>query len=235
MTTTYYAPPDHFQGNVVLLPKEEALHATKVLRQKVGDEIVVVDGKGGWHRVILKSLNRDKVLGEIIETVSEVGESKLDVTIGLALLKNANRFEVFLEKAVELGVTAIQPLLTHRTEIQKFKEDRFERILVAAMKQCGRSRLPLLHPPKKLSEVLQHQGINTFICHEQIEISKPLWAEKMQENAPIVILVGPEGGFTEEEMEIANGLNWRCASLGGRRLRAETAAIVAASMMLLHE
>ena len=116
MTTFFYAPPPARQGDHITLPEEEARHATRVLRKKSGDEILVVDGEGGWFRTRLETVGKDAVVGQVVEQHRDVGEPGYALTVGMALLKNTGRFETFLEKAVELGVAAIVPLVTARTE-----------------------------------------------------------------------------------------------------------------------
>lgn len=234
MTTTYFAPPQHFQGEVVTLPLEEAQHAVKVLRKQVGDEIVVIDGVGGWHRVELQIVGKDRALGRILESQYEIGEPQIKITVGLALLKNANRFEEFAEKAVELGVTEIVPLLTQRTEVSKLKLDRLQRILIAAMKQSGRTRLPILHSPTAFKQIVAQEADLKLICHEQTALSESLFdVHPSPEMQKITMLVGPEGGFSESEIEMAKAHQYQPVSLGKRRLRAETAAIIAASSVLM--
>lgn len=235
MTTTFYAPPSSVRGSHVRLPEEEAHHATRVLRKQPGDEIVVVDGEGNWHRVRLMQVDRQGVSGTIMETQREVGEPAYRLTVGLGLLKNQNRFETFLEKAVELGVGRIVPLQTVRTEKESIREQRAENILVAAMKQSGRSRLTKLAEPQSLKAFLQAEAAGRLlVCHERAERSYTLLqalAEGMPER--LAILVGPEGGFAEDEVESVLAAGGEAVALGPRRLRAETAALVAASVPML--
>ena len=161
MTTSFYAPPSAFrEPDYVALPEEEAAHAVQVLRKRLGDEIVVVDGDGGWYRVRLDQLDRRKAAGEILERRREVGEPVYALSIGLSLLKSRHRFETFLEKAVELGVGEVLPLMTHRTEQRRFRVDRARKILLAAMKQSGRCRLVRLAEPQPLADVLRYNSID---------------------------------------------------------------------------
>lgn len=235
MTTTFYAPPSSVRGSHIVLPEEEAHHAARVLRKQPGDEIVVVDGEGGWHRVRLMQVDRQGVGGTIVETRREVGEPAYRLTVGLGLLKNRNRFETFLEKAVELGVGCIVPLRTARTEKESLREQRAENILVAAMKQSGRSRLTELAEPQSLDAFLEAEAPGRLlVCHERAEGS-PTLLEALAEGMPerLAVLVGPEGGFTGDEVESVLAAGGEVVSLGPRRLRAETAALVAASIAML--
>jgi 16S rRNA (uracil1498-N3)-methyltransferase len=236
MTTSFYAPPSAIrEGAYVVLPDDEATHAVRVLRKRPGDEIVVVDGVGGWHRVRLDHADRKSASGPILETRRDVGEPAYTLSIGLALLKNRSRFETFLEKAVELGVREVIPLRTHRTEKGQFKVQRAEQLLIAAMKQCGRSRLVRLAPLQSLAVVLgQDDAELTLIAHEQTAPEESL--ARVLAAHPAVpslrVLIGPEGGFRDEEITEAQQAGYMPVSLGLRRLRAETAALVAAATVM---
>lgn len=235
MTTTFYASPEHRSGNAITLPEEEARHAARVLRHQVGDVIQVVDGVGGLHRVVIREITKKTVSGEILESVQNQNEPELDLTIGLGLLKNPARFETFAEKAVELGVRRIVPLVTERTERTSVKEERLHKILVAAMKQSGRTRLPELYPATHLEEMLTgFRNHLRVMCHESAPADQSL-ANILNKNdlSETVIIIGPEGGFSESEIAMSKRYDWHIASLGARRLRAETAAIAVAAFTML--
>jgi 16S rRNA (uracil1498-N3)-methyltransferase len=235
MTTTFYVPPAHIDNGRVVLPDDEARHAVRVLRHGPGDEIVVVDGVGGRHCVRLTETDKRSAAGEIIATEREVGEPPYRLRIGLGTLKNASRFETFAEKAVELGVSEIVPLVTERTERMSLKAQRMENILVAAMKQSGRSRLPVLAEPQPLADVLADEATGArILCHESADPDAllPAILSSGPTAGALTVLVGPEGGFSEAEVLEAERAGWRVASLGPRRLRAETAAIVAAAAVM---
>ena len=237
MTTSFYAPPQNIRDQAyVVLPDDEAAHAARVLRKQVGDEIIVVDGEGGWYRVELDQVEKRSASGVVVEKRREVGESGYTLRIGLALLKNRNRFETFLEKAVEMGVAAVVPLITQRTEKGSLKAQRTHNLLVAAMKQCGRSRLMRVAEPRLLDDVLAETSPNErkLVAHEAVDPAHGLLHILEQEGeSSYFILVGPEGGFTDEEVEAAQQAGFAPVSLGPRRLRAETAALVAASAVML--
>ncbi len=234
MTTTFYAPPSSIRGARVVLPEAEARHAAASLRKTAGDKIVVVDGEGGWHRVRLNHVSREQVVGNIVETKREVGEPEREVTVGMALLKKRSRFETFVEKAVELGVARLVPLRTERTETTSFRPERVRNLMIAAMKQCGRSRLPALASPQPLTDVWETPR-SWLICHEQADPERTVMKalRELPGDEPIGLLVGPEGGFTEQEVRAGREAGGRAVALGPRRLRAETAGIVAASAALL--
>ena len=235
--TSFYAPPSAIrEGKYVVLPDDEAAHAVRVLRKRPGDEIVVVDGEGGWYRVRLDHAGRNTASGVIIETRREVGEPAYALSIGLALLKNRGRFETFLEKAVELGVSEVIPLQTHRTEVMRFNRQRAGKVIIAAMKQSGRSRLARLAVPQPLAHILQDTDVDlAFIAHEQTAPAHSLARALARQPTArrIRIVIGPEGGFTEDEIAEAQQAGYAPVSLGPRRLRAETAALVAASTVMM--
>jgi len=234
MTTTFYAPPERFHDGRVTLPDDEAHHAVRALRHGVGDVIVVVDGAGGRYRVRLTEAGKHGAAGEVVEERREAGEPPYRLTIGLGTLKNAGRFETFAEKAVELGVSRIVRLATERTERERVKERRLENILVAAMKQSGRSRLPELAGPMDFADALRSDDALRILCHESADPAAALPRVLDGAAESITIFVGPEGGFSEAEVAAAEAAGWAVASLGPHRLRAETAAITAAAAVMLH-
>jgi len=236
VTTSYYVPPENIRGNTLVLPDEEAHHAIRVLRAKAGDEIVVVDGEGGWYRVQLETVERRAVTGRILNEVREVGEPPYHLTVGMALLKNPGRFEIFLEKAVELGVGRIVPLQTERTEKENFKASRAKNILIAAMKQSGRSRLVQLDEPLPFHALVSESvdGLR-LLCSEQTGMEHLITTvlERDRLARKITVLIGPEGGFSDAEVERAEQAGFEVVSLGSRRLRAETAALTAVTAVML--
>ena len=236
MTTTYYIPIESITGNKVSLPEEEAHHAVHVLRHKIGDEIVAVDGKGGWYRIRLERIGRRVAEGEIVELKEQIGEPSYSLTVGVALLKNQKRFDVFVEKASELGVSRIVPLVTSRTEKRSIKVNRVENILIAAMKQCGRSKQVECTEVLSLDETINRFSSSlTLCCHEKADEERTLIQslESHQGSKDVLLLIGPEGGFTDEEVQKMKAHQIDTISLGVRRLRTETAAMAASTGVML--
>jgi 16S rRNA (uracil1498-N3)-methyltransferase len=163
-------------------------------------------------------------------------EPSLDVTLAVSLLKNPARFDYLVEKATELGVRTIIPLLNERTIPQHEKHDRFEKIALAAMKQCGRSWLPRIQPLQKYETVVSNSSHwpLKFIPHEKTDSLQSISSEmKNHDDAhSVLITIGPEGGFSEEEVALAEHNGFKLISLGSRRLRTETAAVVAMAELL---
>ncbi len=209
----------------------------KVLRHGPDDILVVVDGEGNWYQVRVLETGKTYLQGVILEHRKEVGEPRYHLTLGLALLKQMARFEWALEKAVELGVREIIPLRTEHTERTVFKRERLQRVLIAAMKQCGRSRLPHLRDPVALKSLLQEplEG-KRYMAHEKASEGMLDTFRKAENPQKLCVLVGPEGGFSKGEVQLASQQGWELVALGYRRLRAETAAVaVAAGVMLFNE
>lgn len=233
MTTNFYAPPAQIRGSRVVLPDDEARHVRSVLRAETGDEIVVVDGEGGWHRVRLDHVAPGQVVGHILDTRREVGEPAVAMTVGLGLLTARRRLETFVEKAVELGVRRIVPLRTRHTEPTSVRADRLRRVMVAALKQCRRSRLPDLTAPQSLDALLEATTADVrLLCRGG---DHPPLPDALQGAAPddVLALVGPEGGFAPDEVAAATEAGCTPVSLGARRLRAETAGLAVINAVML--
>lgn len=228
-TTYFYVHPQDVFGEQLILKEEEARHAQKSLRLNIGDTFFAIDGVGNRYEAQILQYAKVQLYARILKTESNCGELPHRLAMGVALLKNPNRFETFLEKAVELGVTDIFPLQTRRTERVHFKTDRFERILIAALKQCGRTKLPILHPIHTLNTLPYAEFQTTLIPHEKA--TNALHQSHIQENT--LVCIGPEGGFTDEEVVYAQQNGCLVVSLGTRRLRAETAAMLAAGYVSL--
>ena len=179
-------------------------------------------------------ITADKKSADVkIISMDRLPDTKPNISIASSLIKNANRFEWFLEKATEIGVKEIIPLISGRTEKQHFRLDRMKKIIVSAMLQSQQTWLPLLNEPVKYADFVN--GFlceNKFIAHcEEQDQKRPLRDEKYLPGDGI-ILIGPEGDFTKPEIDLALQNNYMAVSLGETRLRTETAAIVAAVLLL---
>ena len=235
MTTQYFIPASQIHSDRVLFEGEEAKHLVKVLRARSGDVVQVTDGEGQVYQVRLTAVGSTQSTGHIVERSAHVGEPTYHLTMAVGLLKNAKRFEYVLEKSVETGVSCIIPLITERSEKTSLRKDRATRILVAALKQCGRSRLPDIQDPVVLPEFLKlHREPHTFVCHEAQDVGAHLLeqCQGLEKTARMTVLVGPEGGFSEDEMQTIQEQGATPVTLGPRRLRTETAAIVASSVIM---
>ncbi len=201
---------------------------------KKGDRLKLTDGKGNILTTVIEE-DHKKHCRVRIETTGFEEKPLRSVAIGISLLKNANRFEWFLEKATEMGVNEIIPLLCERTEKDRFRRDRLQAILVSAMLQSQQCWLPLLHEPIAYELLFRQEEVahtaQKFIAH-CIADQKANLGDLVNEALPSqIILIGPEGDFTQEEVDLALRHHFIPVALGNTRLRAETAGIVAAAIL----
>jgi 16S rRNA (uracil1498-N3)-methyltransferase len=232
------ALPFFYVGNLdtksIVLDEDTSKHVILVLRMKIGEELLLTDGKGKKTVARIVDDNRKKCVVEIVSTV--IGAPpKRKVSVGISIIKNSSRFEWFLEKATEIGVKEIYPLICERTEKEKFRYDRMNNIVVSAMLQSQQTWLPLLHEPTKFDQLIQSGTYNRkFIAH-CFESEKRLLSDyfSRDENQEAIILVGPEGDFTTREIELALHHDYKPVALGGTRLRTETAGLVAATLLCI--
>ena len=208
------------------LSKEESKHCLMVLRKKKGDALFLVDGKGGYFEAIIVDDNPKSCQLEIISKNKEYGKNPVKIHLAVAPTKNIDRYEWFLEKSTEIGITEITPIICQNSERRVLKEDRMHKILVSAMKQSHRSYLPQLNPIISLHNFLKNQAhTNGFIAHCQADKKSHL-IDLIVKNQNITLLIGPEGDFTSNEISQALDEGYTAVSLGKSRLRTETAAIV---------
>lgn len=207
------------------LSKEESKHCIKVLRMKMGDEVCMIDGKGGLYYGIIDEPDASKCVIRIIEKIEQYGRKNYSIHIAIAPTKNIARFEWFLEKATEIGINQITPLLCARSERKTIKNDRLEKIILSAMKQSIKTYQPVLNPLTKVSDFVKNNP-NGYIAHCG-DNPKPSLKSKLSETQDFVILIGPEGDFTNDEIKSALENNYQEIHLGKSRLRTETAGIIA--------
>ena len=218
----------------LVLNEETSKHMVQVLRMQNGEQLQLTDGKGNLFTAEIIDNNRKRCAVKIIQTTNHQ-QPTANITIAISLVKNANRFEWFLEKATEIGVTAIIPLICIRTEKQHFRQDRMQGILISAMLQSQQAFLPVLQEPIKLAEVINKATQEQkFIAHCEDENNKVQLASKLLNlSTSKLILIGPEGDFTKEEIQLALQNNFTPVALGNTRLRTETAGMVAATLLRL--
>ncbi len=216
----------------IVLDEETSKHAVQVLRMKVGEQLNLTDGKGNLLTCEITEANKKRCRIEVKATSNQQPASR-KVSIAISLLKNANRFEWFLEKATEIGVSEIIPLLCERTEKEKFRYERMQGICISAMLQSQQVWLPLLHEPmdfnKVVGEVFSGQK---FIAHCTEGDKRSLHYHQTDRLTNCQILIGPEGDFTKNEIERALLNDFIPVALGETRLRAETAGIVAVALLI---
>ena len=215
----FYVNPLNVNGSTFQLDKAESNHATRVLRLKKGDEICLLDGAGIGYHAKIKSIEKN-VSGTIKESIPDLGENKCSVNLASALIKR-DRFELMLEKATELGVNEIQPLMLERCVKKTMNFERSQKIVISSAKQCCRSRFPTLHEPIDMKKLLKNSD-GQFISG-LMGADKSLSELELDKN--VTVIIGPEGDFTENEIGQMKNAGVLFFNLGGRRLRAETAAL----------
>ncbi len=224
----FYISPDNISKNCFTLDAEETHHVLNVLRLQVDDEIWLLDGVGIAYRGIIKN-NGQEVSGEIIAESPGFSEPKVKMHLAVGLIKK-DRFEWLLEKAVECGALSITPLLLDRCLKKSLNLERSQKIVRTAAKQCGRSRFPKLNEPTSLDNYLNDKSDLTVCLQSEGETSLTTWQREKSPNK-VSVLIGPEGDFSENEMNVIRDNNINIVSLGNRRLRTETAAITALNII----
>ncbi|MGC9352386.1 MAG: 16S rRNA (uracil(1498)-N(3))-methyltransferase [Mariniphaga sp.] len=220
-------------GNEIVLDEIESKHAIRVLRLNAGDKVQVVDGVGGFYTAEITEPHPKKCKLVIISAQKEFDKRLFRLHIAIAPTKNANRFEWFLEKATEIGIDEITPLLCAHSERKSINSNRMEKILVSAMKQSIKARLPKLNQLVPFSEFLErNEETQKFIAH-CTDGEKPHLKSEIRTKENVTILIGPEGDFSPGEVEQALSNGFREISLGPSRLRTETAGIVACHIVNL--
>jgi len=216
-----------------VLNEDTSKHVVQVLRMQQGENLQLTDGLGNLFTAEIIDDNRKKSIVNIISCVAQPAFPK-KISIAISLVKNNTRFEWFLEKATEIGVSEIFPLICTRTEKQHFRTDRMKSILVSAMLQSQQTWLPKLHEPVKFADVLTITAHQKFIAHCEEENDKVQLVNKLESNAATqFILIGPEGDFTKDEITAALQNNFLPVALGNTRLRTETAGVVAATLLCM--
>ncbi|KAA9041584.1 16S rRNA (uracil(1498)-N(3))-methyltransferase [Ginsengibacter hankyongi] len=218
------------EGNFIL-KEETSKHIVQVLRMHENENLLITNGKGQLLTATVINANKKNAEVQIINKADRPKHSAR-VSIGISLIKNTNRFEWFLEKATEIGVSEIIPLICERTEKQHLRYDRMKNIIVSAMLQSQQAWLPVLHEPVKFNTIIndtRHQ--NKFIAH-CVDDGKQRFSDRVVSKEDQLILIGPEGDFTADEISNAIQNNYIPVSLGETRLRTETAGIVAAVLLL---
>lgn len=236
----FYAQQNSFSDSNISLNIEETRHLRDVLRLKSGDDVQVFDGEGKEFLCRIETIGKKETELKIIEEISpSAPESTLNLTLAVALLKG-EKFDLVIQKAVELGITKIVPIITKRTDV-KLKDsdkkiDRWKRIILESSKQCGRARLLEIETPLHFELFLKNSA-SLLLSGE----SFILFSEKngksfseIKSTKSLTIIIGSEGGWEDSELELANKNGVQIITLGGRILRAETAAIAIPALIQNH-
>ena len=216
----FYVPPDEIVDNQVQFPEEEANHIVKVLRKRPGDLIQVTDGVGNTMDVRLSKVDKRQVTGEVI--ANYITPDEPDRILAIGVIRQRDRLEFAVEKAVELGVTRI--IFVHSDHAGKIdiKARRIDKSIISAIKQSRRSWLPAWEERESFYDVLAEykEGRKVIMAHPDEEGTH----EWKPDDSPMLLLIGPEGGFSEKEVKHALIYGAKVVSLGQKRLRTETAA-----------
>jgi 16S rRNA (uracil1498-N3)-methyltransferase len=228
----FYIESYDASAKTIVLDEDTSRHVVSVLRMQEGERLNLTDGKGTLLNCAIIDAHKKHCLVKVDGTRHKEQGTR-EVSIAISLIKNTSRFEWFLEKATEIGVTEIIPLICERTEKQKFRFDRMKGICISAMLQSQQTSLPVLHEPVRLADLLIRRLADEqkFIAH-CIETEKQSVSHQLiRTSAHQLIIIGPEGDFTSAEINLALENNFIPVTLGETRLRTETAGIVAATLL----
>lgn len=224
----FYA--EQIVNNQAILNQEETKHCIKILRKKIGDTIFLIDGKGGFFEGELIDIQRKNATLKLIRSLENQQQWDFQIHVAIAPTKNIDRFEFFLEKATELGVNTITPLLCKRSERKNIRLDRLNKIIISAAKQSVKPLFPTLNELTKFKDFIgttQDQTARKFIAYCEDRPPQEL-AQLYKAKQDVCILIGPEGDFHPEEVVLAQNAGFELVSLGKSRLRTETAGMIAA-------
>ena len=231
----FYTPDIQPHHHAFILNEEESKHAVRVLRLTTGQQLQLVDGTGGYYTAVITDAHPKRTVLEILTVDTAYGKRPYYLHVALAPTKSIDRVEWFVEKATELGVDEITPLICDHSERTVVKEERLQKVAVAAMKQSQRAYLPKINPAVRFGALMDREVAGKrFIAHcadgEKLRLGSLL-----QPGEAAVILIGPEGDFSTNEIATALSNGYHPITFGQARLRTETAALVACmEMHLLH-
>ena len=218
-------------GDHHILSEEESNHCARVLRLKIGDEIFIADGKGNLYRSQIENIDNKRTSVHIVETIAEYNKLPYHLHIAIAPTKNIDRMEWFLEKATEIGISEITPIICHYSERKVIKTDRMNRIVEAAMKQSYKAYHPTINDMVKFSDFVKNDcSEQKFIAHCEDNDTRKYLADIVRPKTSVTILIGPEGDFSHDEINLALR-HYTPVTLGNSRLRTETAALVACDIV----
>lgn len=226
----FYTPDIVIDGE---LPEEEAGHCLRVLRLGVGDEVMLTDGKGFFYKAVITAATGKRCQVKVVETIGQAPLWNGHLHLAMAPTKNMDRIEWFAEKATEIGFDELSFVNCRFSERKVIKTERIEKIVVSAVKQSLKARKPIVNELTDFGKFIQRKFEGQkFIAH-CYEGDKPLLKDVLVPGKDAVVLIGPEGDFSPEEIQKAEAAGFQAISLGKSRLRTETAALVAVHIMNL--
>ena len=222
----FYTPD--ISSNTYTLNEEESNHCNKVLRLKQGDKLHLIDGVGGLYIAEISEVTKKAVHLTVLEKQSEFGKRNHHLHIAIAPTKNNDRLEWFLEKATEIGIDEITPIICERSERKIVKEERLEKVVTSAVKQSLTAYHPKINTAISFKEfVRQSDADEKLIAHCIDEEDRKAISQLIKPHQRYLILIGPEGDFTPKEIELALQNGFKPVTLGNTRLRTETAGLAA--------
>ena len=229
----FYAPD--FVTDSYTLSEEESAHCVKVLRASTGDTLFFTDGRGTLIEACVELADKRGTAVRAVRRTADPRPLPYDMTVACAPTKNIDRFEWFVEKAVEVGCSRVVPLCCDRSERRIVKDERLRKIAVSAMKQSLKCSLTEVDPMTSFDEFIRadHGDAQLFIAHCDPSEDKRLLRDSIEPHRGVVVLIGPEGDFSPEEVECARAAGFRPVSLGDSRLRTETAALASVMAVAL--
>ncbi|MCX6316032.1 MAG: RsmE family RNA methyltransferase [Bacteroidetes bacterium] len=233
MSLPFFYIASYTEGNSpITLDEDTSRHVVQVLRMKIGERIHLTNGEGTLLTCQITD-DHKKHTQVTVENTTQHPTPARSVTVAISLLKNTNRFEWFLEKATEMGVRSIIPLICERTEKEKFRTERLQGICISAMLQSQQTWLPVLQEPVPFEKIEQWKTANgtNFIAHCMPDQKQSLTTAEKSAFTHSLICIGPEGDFTSNEVALALQQGFIPVSLGETRLRTETAGMVAAALL----
>jgi len=254
----YYTPKEYISPGSLTIVDDEAKHLGRVLRKKSGEEIFVTDGEGNLYKTKISGISKELIECNIIDKFFNLNEPEIKITLYPALIKNPARFEFIIEKAVELGVYEIQPVITENVVNKPSdKTERWQQIALSAMKQSQRCYLPKVSTPASFAEAVSGARSDIKVIADERNFEESAHIKSicagLESALPVVgvvtnneadvghktnigetidLFIGPEGGFTKEEIDSALLNNFKILNLGARKYRSETAAILSIGFLL---
>lgn len=227
----FYAPRKDFKNNTILLNAEETRHLRNVLRLSEGDEISVFDGEGNEFLCEIKNIDKKQTSLQIVKEIStNSNESNLDLTLAVVILKG-DKFDLVIQKSVELGVIKFVPIITKRCDVklrnEEKKLERWRKIIIEASKQTGRAKLMEITEPFEFEDFVEDANGTKILFSERDGKS----FSEIKSNKKMTAVIGSEGGWEDSEIELAKKNGFQIITFGGRILRAETAVISIATIL----
>lgn len=223
----FYTSEIQPQHENFILSEEESKHAIRVLRLIAGDVVYLIDGIGGWYKAEIIDPHPKRTVLSILSVEQDYHPLPYDLHIAIAPTKSIDRIEWFLEKATEIGISEVTPIIADHSERKEVKVDRLNKVVISAMKQSLKAYLPRVNPAISMANFIKQQAeVDAVKCIAHCAEGEKQYLNTLTKaGEKCVVLIGPEGDFSEKEIQDALGSGFHAVSLGESRLRTETAAL----------